>query len=298
MNYIINKKNFEFMKNFLESPVDFGGFLFHQVGECSLSDGGAIKSHCQECYEVSYVVSGCGTFIVDGVSYQVSQGDVHLLAPGKIHEITTDYPGGFRFAYMGFSFDDSVNDMDNAKNFYSMCTSHITKDKGDIYNLMRILINEWYDESKLDETVIVSLLRSIIILVSRVFSGSDKTKYNPEYTGNILGRNIYSIIHYIDNNATEIEGVKSLADRFGYTPDYLSHLFKNKTGQSVQSYIIDKKIKLASDLLENTDCSITEIADRLNYASVQSFCKAFRKARKYTPSEFRKMKKDKSYIIS
>jgi len=249
MDYIINKKNFEFMKNFLESPIDYGSLFLHQIGECMLECGGAIESHNQECFEISYVISGYGKFSVDGNAHEVGAGDVHLICPGKIHGITTDCPEGFRFAYLGFSFSDNESDVETEKlkGFYFGATSHILKDKGNIYPLMRMLIDEWYSESKLNYTVIISLLKCILVLTSRLFGEAENGGYIPDYRDDVLGRNIYSIIQYIDNNATEITGIDMIAQKFGYTSNYVSHLFKSKIGISVQNYIIEKKMLAMED---------------------------------------------------
>ncbi|MBR5506710.1 MAG: helix-turn-helix domain-containing protein [Clostridia bacterium] len=289
MDYIINKKNFEFMKNFLESPIDYGSLFFHQIGECMLECGGAIESHNQECFEISYVISGYGKFAVDGTEYKLSAGDVHLICPGKIHGITTDCSEGFRFAYLGFSFSDSLDDAETEKirEFYTGATSHILKDNGNIYPLMRMLIDEWYSDSKLNYTVIISLLKCILVLTSRLFGEKENSGYVPDYRDDVLGRNIYSIVQYIDNNATEITGIDMIAQKFGYTSNYVSHLFKAKIGTSVQNYIIEKKMGIASNLLINTNCSITEIAERLKYSSLQSFCKMFKKWNGLTPTRYR-----------
>ena len=289
MNYIINKKSFEFTRDFLGCPVKFDNICLHQLGECMLEDAGAIKSHEQNFYEIVYVIFGEGTFVIDGERIDVKEGDVHLLAPGRIHEITTDCKQGFRFAYIGFDFDESDTDeeMNVTKKFYSGCSSHIAKDNGNVYAHIRMLINEWYNESKLSYTVIASLLKCVIIIASRIFKSQETIANNFEFKSSTLGHNVYAILHYIDNNAIDITGVGMVADKFGYTSSYLSRLFKTKVGKSIQDYIIDEKIKVAVGFLEDTNSNVTEIADRLKYSSSQAFCKIFKKRMGCTPSVYR-----------
>ena len=289
MNYIINKKSFEFTRDFLGCPVKFDNILLHQLGECMLEDAGAIKSHEQKFYEIIYVISGDGTFVVDGERYDVFQGDVHLLTPGKIHEITTDCTQGFRFAYVGFDFDfeETDDEMQATQAFYSRCDSRIARDNGNIYAHIKMLINEWYNESKLSYTVIASLLKCVVIITSRVFKEKSGDSKDSVFKTSTLGHNIYAILHYIDNNAVDITGVGMVADKFGYTSSYLSRLFKTKVGKSIQDYIIDEKIKYAVNLLNNTNSSISEIAERLKYSSTQAFCKIFKKRLGCTPTDYR-----------
>jgi AraC-like DNA-binding protein len=65
-------------------------------------------------------------------------------------------------------------------------------------------------------------------------------------------------------------------------------MFKEAMGISLQEYICNKKIEASLDFLKDQKYTVTQIAMMLNYASVQSFCKAFRKVKGCSPTEYQK----------
>ena len=58
-------------------------------------------------------------------------------------------------------------------------------------------------------------------------------------------------------------------------------------GQSYQSIVDDMRQSLATELLENTNMGIDQIAERVGFADATSFRKAFRKWTNRSPSDFR-----------
>lgn len=295
MNDVYNRKYFEFMKYFFHDPISLGSIRLFQVGEVMLEDGGQINIHPQECHEISIVISGSGSFYVNNERYRMKQGDIHIVSKGHIHNIHSECREGFRFAYLGFDFltASGQGELTELSDFYATSVG-TTRDNGDVFTLFRILINEWYYEPKLSRTTIESLTSTILVLVNRFFENTEKGRYNPVKDTSSIGRKIYDIVQYIDNNILTIKSVGMVAHRFGYTENYVSHMFKNKTGCNIQQYITGAKIRMASKLLLDSQCSISEVAERLNYSSPQAFAKMFRKNMDCTPSQFRANKSSKS----
>ena len=289
-----NRKYFEFMKYFFNDPLTIGSIRLFQIGEGSLVDGGQITTHVQECHEISLCMSGSGCFGVNGEMLDIRQGDVHIIPKGSIHEITANCPEGFRFSYLGFEFVDNGNDSQfkDLADFYES-NYGITKDNGDISVLFRILINEWYNEPKHSDLIIESVTASILVLVERLFKHGGGNRYNPQKNHETIGRSVYDIIQYVDNNILSITGVRMVADKFGYTENYVSHMFKNKTGHSILQYITTAKLRIAAEMLTDSYASISEISERLNYSSPQAFSKMFRKQTGFTPTQYRAANKAK-----
>ena len=78
-----------------------------------------------------------------------------------------------------------------------------------------------------------------------------------------------------------------MASALGYSYNYLSHLFRRKTGMTIQNYVSQKKIERSLELLRDSDMSVTKIATVLNYDCIQSFSKAFKRAMNMSPTEYR-----------
>ncbi len=288
MNVPGDRKYFEYMKYFFNDPLKLDSLILYQIGETMLEDGGIIQNHVQECHEISCILSGKGTMTSGGTSFEVSQGDIHIVSKGDFHEVKCDNIDGMRFAYIGFDFEQGLKENKMIfSEFYSVTPVYTVRDKGDISTFFRMLINEWYSEPENHMVVIPSLINCILSYVKRLYDIEDKRGYVPKKDDPVIGNNVYNILNYIDNNIIGITNLKSIAEKFGYTENYVSHMFKAKTGMNIKRYITKEKMKVASDILLNTGCRISEVADRLGYSSAQSFSRMFRNNMGCSPSEFR-----------
>jgi len=102
------------------------------------------------------------------------------------------------------------------------------------------------------------------------------------------GRIIDKCIRYVEQNLYSPLTVGQVADYVGYSSSHLSDLFKKSTGYSLYSFIQQKKLIEATELLVFTSQSLTSIASSLGYHSLSHFSKAFKKYIGMTPSHFRR----------
>ena len=72
--------------------------------------------------------------------------------------------------------------------------------------------------------------------------------------------------------------------------NYLSNLFSEVEGTTIEKYFIAQKIEKVKELLVYNEMTLSEIADRLGYSSVAYLSNQFKKVTGLTPSFFRKMK--------
>lgn len=71
------------------------------------------------------------------------------------------------------------------------------------------------------------------------------------------------------------------------TPRYFSAIIKEKTGDSALQWIVRMVITEAKQLLEESDLSIKEIADQLNFPTQSFFGKYFKQYVEVSPKEYR-----------
>lgn len=81
--------------------------------------------------------------------------------------------------------------------------------------------------------------------------------------------------------------LEDLAKEFGYSPYYLSKKFKAETGQTFKDYLRQIRLEQAKHLLRNTDLSILDISEKLQFCSHSYFSDSFRKAYGISPTAFR-----------
>ncbi len=73
----------------------------------------------------------------------------------------------------------------------------------------------------------------------------------------------------------------------------LSKTFSSLEGRTIEKYIIAQKLEYVKELLIYNELSLSEIAWKLNYSSVQYLSNQFKKATGLTPSSFKGLKDDK-----
>lgn len=100
---------------------------------------------------------------------------------------------------------------------------------------------------------------------------------------------IPDIVRYLTENFTDPSMCLSkLSDRFNISESYLSHLFKNRTGQNFSVYLENLRLnEAAKRLTQQKGCNLTSLYMELGYNNPTSFRRAFKKRFGITPSEMR-----------
>jgi len=92
-------------------------------------------------------------------------------------------------------------------------------------------------------------------------------------------------LEHMDVNLSEY-----LAKQLGKNYHYLSGLFSSVTSMTIERYMILQKIERVKELLAYGELSLSEIAHRLGYSSVQHLSSQFKKVTGLTPSHFKSIK--------
>lgn len=104
---------------------------------------------------------------------------------------------------------------------------------------------------------------------------------------------VTEMIHYSDGEP--IDNYSSyLSTKLDYNYMYLSNIFSEIKGITLQQYIIIHKIEKVKELLLYDELNLTEISYRLHYSSVAHLSNQFKKVTGLTPSYYKKMKKKRS----
>lgn len=92
---------------------------------------------------------------------------------------------------------------------------------------------------------------------------------------------------FIEKNYLKNITVSTIAEKFDYTPNYISYIFKKCFSKNILDYIIELKIIKAKELLTDKNNKISEIAHVLGFSSTSYFCSVFKKYTLLTPKEYR-----------
>lgn len=84
-----------------------------------------------------------------------------------------------------------------------------------------------------------------------------------------------------------------VAEKIHYEYNYLSSLFSEIEGTTIEKYYIAQKIERVKELLVYDELSLSEISYRLGYSSVAHLSNQFKKVTGLTPSHFKNIRTEK-----
>ena len=103
---------------------------------------------------------------------------------------------------------------------------------------------------------------------------------------------IISMVHHTDQSMkTNLSD--HIASLLHQDYNYLSNLFSQVEGTTIEKFLIAHRIEKAKELLMYNEMSLSEIADSLGYSSVAYLSNQFKKVTGFTPSYYKSLKDHK-----
>lgn len=123
------------------------------------------------------------------------------------------------------------------------------------------------------------------LLVSGLELMDDKKSVLIEKIKNV----IIDMIHYSDE-VPKTNYSEYIAEKLQFDYTYLSNIFSEVKGITIQQFIIVHKIERIKELIIYDELNISEIAWKMNYSSVAHLSNQFKKITGLSPSHFKKLK--------
>lgn len=149
----------------------------------------------------------------------------------------------------------------------------LTPDNANLYHRLLDIRNPEEIERILVDEVILPMVKCM------------KEKTNHQFRS--IADRIASIIRAEYDQELSLE---SISERLHYSPNYLSSIFKKEYGMTFTEFLMNYRLDIARKWLVDTDMTIKDIAERLQYQNPQNFIRSFRKKEHVTPGAYRKMK--------
>ncbi len=100
---------------------------------------------------------------------------------------------------------------------------------------------------------------------------------------------IIEMIHYTDE-VPKVNYSDYISEKIGYDYTYLSNIFSEVKGITIQQFIILHKIERVKELLIYDELNLTEISYKLHYSSVAHLSNQFKKITGHTPTFYKNLK--------
>lgn len=276
---------------YIEAPRKYDFIYLTQLMEVCYEYGGFVREHIQPHNEISYIISGSGTFITNGKKEKVKAGDIHIISKGESHAVIADQNSKLRFVCFGFLFDNCCKgELLDMVEFFSCYRYGVLHDRGNIRFAIDLLVPEIYSVEWNTKYIVEACLKQILTYTYRLY----KETYNTGIIGGkyknstVSPRMVHTIMRYIDDRIYSINSVSDICENVGYSQSYVSRIFNKFMGMGIKEYINHRKIDIAKYLMKTERVSNAEICERLNFESPQYFCKIFKKYVGITTTEFRK----------
>mgnify|MGYP004524598083 FL=1 len=123
-----------------------------------------------------------------------------------------------------------------------------------------------------------------IILINEVVRLASLTKEKTPVKLNHVVKQFFLLLYQYGN---EKRAIAFYAEKLSITPNWLSNIIKQKTGQTVNKWIMTAIIQNAKINLAYSDISVTALAGRLGFESNSDFSRVFKQYTQLSPSAYR-----------
>lgn len=243
--------------------------------------------HWHKHIEICQMVKGKCDFFICGKTYTANEGDIIVINSGELHKYlyTKDECTIDICTFNPLILYKHLTDLSYIN---AVITSDELKDAGienDVYKCFFEIHEEFKKECKTSEFLIQSNAMRLYALLLRNF---EKKAENAKDISKLT--TFTKILEYISENSAEDITLKSVAKLFGYTPEYMSELFKKRGGVGFKEYIDNIRTYNAINLLIETDIPITEISYTCGFDNIRTFNNVFKRTTGKSPTDIRKQK--------
>ncbi len=246
-----------------------------------------IPYHYHEFCKLLLLVSGSGSYTVDGQRYLLQSGDIVRIGSRSIHrpELESDSPYERIIIYISPEFlqRQSAGDCQLAE-IFSGEQGHVLRLKEPgyrkIFSLAAQLEQELSGERFGREVLSTAALLRLLVQIGQGLHQPHARM--PQPVAPPKGR-IWDIMRYIDTHLAEDLDTQLLAERFFISKYHMMRLFRQETGYTIHTYLSQQRLLNARSLMEK-GMSATQAAYRSGWRSYSSFTRAYARHFGTTPT--------------
>ena len=240
-------------RNFKDlNPIIFG----HEECSSGKSFGPAIRKYTL----IHYVEQGCGKLFKNGEEYDVRAGEAFIILPNEITFYQADKEDPWTYRWIGFdgTLSEKYKDIPPVVPVSNEIFPNIDQDPTEVPMVEYILASQLFS------------------MTATLLSG---VKHKNHY--------VRQVKNYISSCYMQDMSIGKLADHLRLDRRYLSRLFKEKTGETIQDYLTRVRMEEARRLL-SLGQSVSEAASLCGYTDTCNFSKMFKKYFGTSPNNLKK----------
>ena len=244
------------------------------------------EKHWHRSIEIFAVFEGTLAFFINEEEYPLGSGEFILLNSNEIHSISS--PEANRTIVLQIP----MNVLRNVETGGGLIlfTHSPKRQDSKIMELIGSMYQELQERGSEYEWKVQS---DFFMLVYLLLTKYRKREILPEEIRHYRKLNrLSTITGYIRENYTKELSLEMVADRFGYSPSYLSRMFRKYAQTNYKTYLQNVRIEYGFQEFANTDHTIGEIVLNNGFPNQKAFTREFKKKYGILPSEYRRGQKN------
>lgn len=229
---------------------------------------------------IHFVMEGSGTLDADGTRTQVGAGDAFLIPADHVAYYAASQSTPWSYMWVGFFGIQSSTYMHQlmsaAPDAHAIRHVNIARCADAIEELLQ-------PRPPAPSARDFLLANSILLRVLSYLLEEVPMEEPPRGPASIADE----MRLYLDMNYPKSLSMKAVAEEFGFHPNYMARVFRERFGVSPKRYVQDLKLKKACGLLASTELPVAAIAYSLGFTDPLAFSKFFRNGMGESPSSYR-----------
>jgi AraC-like DNA-binding protein len=257
--------------------------------EMSFADNGVDfrpDSHTHHWFDISFVMKGTVHYDIDGRHYCVSEGQLVIVAPGKIHRETASPGSPYEVMFLCLKFSRDGQPFDLAA-YLDIKEVHLSRNR----EIRGIFENLLHEIAYREQGYLLKLNALIYHLLVEIRRGEARNLVEPEMSDKSVHlrkeKMAHDIKRYLETHLNQKISLQQLSETFFLSIPYISSLFKRQTGYSPVEYINKLRIDKAKSLLFS-GYAVNEVWEKVGYGNIHYFYKVFKQVENMTPVQYLK----------
>ena len=265
------------------------GYLLEDFRLFHLKDDGETKVdyHYHEFYKLLFFVSGRGSYFVEGKRYVLAAGDVVLIGKHCVHrpEFESGVPCERIILYISPEFLERESSGNcRLTDCFSKEYDHVLRPNENIrqklFSILTSMEQELSSKHYGREILSTGMLLHLLVEIARSIFHNEVQTPAPMLP---KSSRMLELMTYLDEHLTEELNIDALAEHFFISRFHMMRTFREETGTTIHSYISDRRLMLARDLIKQGIPS-TDACFRCGFGSYSSFSRAYGKFFGTTPT--------------
>jgi AraC-like DNA-binding protein len=251
--------------------------------------GERLKLHRHTYYQMIWIADGSGVFHHGDEIYELKPGTLFFIKPNQPHGLSVSNEQSLKTLDIKFHIDSK--ELARSVDPIPIQVQHPSREIPRLLELIRqegLIRTIHYLE--LAELRVVELLYLSSRSLETFTNQRDQSVVEVGLLEQPVSRTNLSpaekleqwIMQHADQNWTITEMSKSI----GYSPSYLSQLFKQYKGLTITAFLKEVRIHRSKEMLTYSDLSIKQIAEKAGFKTVHHFSRVFKEMEGITPGQW------------